>query len=429
MGLSTALFSSVSGLDATGTAISVIGDNIANSNTPGFKGRRAEFSDVLGRSIGNAAGFSQLGAGTTLSRISPVFSQGTFETTGRTTDLAIEGNGFFVLESDQGRFYSRAGIFTFDNTSYLVNPQGMRVQGFSIDPITGLSTGQLGDIQLSTALSAPRPSQNAALGINLDANAPVLGGFDPANPFGTSNFNSVMTMYDSLGNGHPVTFYYTKTGTNAWSWTAALPPGDTTTPPATPTDPAVVQGSGTLTFDAAGTLQAFSGSPLTLQFSGGAAPAQSVAVSFGPVGGVGSGDPTTQFGSTSATMAFTQDGFAAGQLQAIVIDREGFITGQFSNGETSLLGQVALASFPNIEGLVSVGNTNLIESRTSGQALVGAPETGSLGSIRSSSLEQSNVDLATEFVRLIINQRAFQANTRIVSTTNELLANLVNLGQ
>jgi len=428
MGLSSALFTSVSGLDATGTAISVIGDNIANVNTTGFKSSRPEFSDILGQSVASVGGFSQIGAGTTISGVTSVFSQGTFETTSRTTDLAIEGQGLFVLDGGQGRFFSRAGVFTFDRDGMLVNPAGLRVQGFEIDAATGAPTQALGDIQLSAAVSPPRATTLGSLSVNLDSNAPVLGGFDSSDPTATTNHSTLMTLYDSLGNDHQVSFYFNKTGANSWEWRATVPPADTTTPPANPGDPVVVQGSGTLTFDSSGVLQGMTGSPVTFEFTGGAAAGQAVTVDFGPVGG-GTGDLTTQFAGPSVTSAFSQDGFAVGQLQGILVDREGFVVGQFSNGETLTLAQVALATFPNVEGMVKVGNGNLVETRQSGQPSVGAPLTGRLGAIRSNSLEQSNVDLAGEFVRLIINQRAFQANARTVSTTNELMANLVSLGQ
>ncbi len=426
MGLSSAMFSSVSGLDASGTAISVIGDNISNVNTPGFKGRRAEFVDVLGRSITGSGGFSQVGAGTSLSNVRSVFSQGTFETTSRPTDLAIEGGGFFAMEGPQGRFYTRAGLFGFDDQGVLVNNTGQRVQGFAVDPVTGLSTGALGDIQLATSVSPPAVTTTLDLSVNLNSDAVVTAPFDPSNPNG---FQSTITVYDSLGAGHSVGFFFNKTAPNAWEWTATVPVAETTTPPASPTDTLVVMGGGTLTFDTAGNLTAAAGSPVTFDFAGGAAPGQSIAVGFGPIAGVGTGDPTTQYQASSAINSFTQDGFGAGQLQNISVDRDGFISGQFSNGETMPLYQVALANFANVEGLVSVGNNNMVESRASGTALVGQPRTGNLGAVRSSNLEQSNVDLAAQFVQLIINQRAFQANTRTVSTTNELMGNLVALGQ
>ncbi|MFQ5416074.1 MAG: flagellar hook protein FlgE [Myxococcota bacterium] len=430
MGLTSALFTSVSGLDATGTAIAVIGDNIANVNTTGYKASRAEFSDILGRMVSGLGGFSQIGAGTTISGVTPIFSQGTFESTTRTTDLAIEGQGFFVLDGGQGRFYSRAGVFTFDQSGALVNPAGLRVQGFTIDPATGQSTQALGDIQISSAVSPPRATTAANVSVNLDANSLTLGvPFDPADPNTTSNFRTLMTVYDSIGNDHLVTYYFTKSAANNWEWTASVPSADTTTAPANPGDSLVVQGSGTLTFDSNGVLQAATGSPVTFEFSGGATAGQSVNLGFGPIGGVGTGEVTTQFAGPSTTNSFNQDGFATGQIQGIQVDREGFVVGQFSNGETLTLAEVALASFPNAEGLVKIGSGNLVETRRSGQPSVGAPLTGRLGSIRSNSLEQSNVDLAREFVQLIINQRAFQANARTVSTTNELMANLVSLGQ
>jgi flagellar hook protein FlgE len=430
MGLSNALFTGVSGLDTSGTAISVIGDNIANSNTPGFKSKRAEFGDLLAQSLTSSGGFSQLGSGSTLSRVRPNFAQGTFENTGRGTDLAIEGRGFFVVQNAQGRFYTRNGIFSFDSDGFLVNTQNQRVQGFGIDPATRTSTGVLGDVQIQTAVSPPGPTNNAEIAVNLDANAGLVGPFDPADPAGTSNFNFPMTTYDSLGNQHSVNFYFTRSATG-WDWSAALHPSDTTTAPAAAGDQVVVQGSGSLTFDSQGFLQSSTGNTVTFQFAGGATPNQVVQLDWGPVGSsaAAASGRSTQFGAPSAVTSFNQDGFASGQIQNIVIDGEGFLTGQFSNGETVPLAQLALASFANVEGLVSVGNSNMVETRVSGQALMGAAQTGNLGTIRASSIEQSNVDMATEFVKLIISQRAFQANTRTISTTNDLLANLLALGQ
>src|SRR5690606_27514618 len=169
MPLSGAMFSSVSGLDATSTAISVIGDNIANVNTTGFKARRTEFADILGQSISTAGGYSQIGAGSKVSEIRSMYTQGTFETTNRQTDGAIEGRGFFILEGPQGRAYTRAGVFTLDAEGYLVSPNGLRVQGYGIDPVTGLSNGQLGDIRISNAISPPRATSNISVSANLNA--------------------------------------------------------------------------------------------------------------------------------------------------------------------------------------------------------------------------------------------------------------------
>lgn len=430
MSLSTAMFASVSGLETASTAISVIGDNIANISTPGFKERRVEFADVLGQSISTGGGFSQTGSGSKVLGVTQVFSQGSFESTGRETDLAIEGRGFFITDGSNGRFYSRAGLFSFDNAGLLVNPSGQRVQGFSIDPSTQLPTGQLGDIQINNSVAAPQPSSQVDLSLNLDANAALTGPFDPSDPFSTSNFQTVITLFDSLGSGHPATIHFTKTGTNAWDWNATLPPGDTTVAPATLGDPAVVQGSGTLTFDNAGALTGAAGSPTTFQFSGGAAAGQSIAIDFGAIGPLAAGNTTTQFSSGASTANSTfQDGFGPGTLQSLSIDAEGYFTASFSNGVNRPIAQVALATFASTGGLNAVGNNAFVETRASGQPLIGGPRSGQFGAVRSSSIEQSNVDLASQFIRLILNQRAFQANTRTVSTTNELLANLVQLGQ
>jgi flagellar hook protein FlgE len=432
MSLSNALFSSVTGLDTASTAIGVIGDNISNVSTPGFKERRAEFADILGQSIATAGGFSQTGAGSTVSRISQIFSQGNFESTERPTDLAIEGRGFFILEGPVGRNYSRAGIFTFDNEGLLIDATGLRLQGFGIDPTTLQPIGQLTDVVLNTTLAPPRASTQMDLSVNLDKDANPTGPFlpfDPSNPNTTSDFQTVVTLFDSLGGSHPSSIYFTQTGVNAWSWTATLPPADTTIAPAAVGDTVVVQGGGTMTFDTSGNLTGLTGVPVTFEFSGGAAASQVVDLNFGPVAGVGTGDPTTQFAEDSTVNSATQDGYAPGTLQGISVDRDGFINASFSNGETRPIAQVALATFPNVEGLGAIGNNHFQETRESGQPLVGGPRTGQFGSVRSNSIEQSNVDLAAQFIRLIMNQRAFQANTRTVSTTNELLANLVQLGQ
>jgi len=430
MSLSSALFSSVSGLDTTSSAISVIGDNIANANTTGFKERRADFADVLGQTLSTAGGFSQTGAGAKLARVSQIFSQGTFESSNRSTDLAVEGRGFFVVDGAKGTEYTRAGLFTFDNQGTLVDKNGNPVQGFGVDPTTQNVTGQLGPIQLALGVSPPQQSSSVDISAQLNAAEPLNGPFDPSNPNATSSFQTAATIFDSLGGPHSSTIYFTRTGTNQWSWNATLPTADTTAPPATPGDTVVVQGGGTMTFDAAGSLTALTGPTVTYDVVGGAAGTQAVTFNFGPVAGVGSGTPTTQFlGTPSGVNAISTNGFAPGTLQNIVIEGDGLITGSFSNGETLALAQVALATFANVEGLSSVGNNSFIRTRASGQPLVGSPGTGQLGSIRSSSLEQSNVDLAQQFVKLILNQRAFQANTRTVTITNELLANVVRLGQ
>ncbi|MCH7866235.1 MAG: flagellar hook protein FlgE [Myxococcales bacterium] len=443
MGLSNALFSSVTGLDATSTAISVVGDNIANVNTPGFKERRAEFSDVLGQTISSVGGFSQVGAGVKTARISTIFSQGTFENTGRPTDLAIEGRGFFVVDTPAGsRSFTRAGIFGFDKNGFLSTPDGLRLQGYSIDQATGSVSGTLSAIQLNSAVSPPSQTANYQLSVNLDAQDTDLGGFSLSTPDTTSNFRTVATVYDSLGNPHAATTFFEKTATdNVWNYYVGIDPAETDTAVATAGDLFVQVDSGVLTFDtngiligvnpasAAALIDGSESHSITFPFNGGADPTQVIGLNFGPFASGGSGDATTQFGGAGSTVnTFSQDGFGPGTLQSVSIRLDGVLSGQFSNGANINVAQLGLAVFPNLEGLVSIGSNRSIESDVSGQPLYGGPTTGNFGSVRSSTLEQSNVDLASQFVRMIINQRAFQANTRVVSVTNELMGNLVGLG-
>ena len=302
------------------------------------------------------------------------------------------------------------------------------MQGFAIDPATGLSNGQLGDITLSTAVSPPSPTSLANLSLSLDSNSDDTLVFDITDPNATSAYSTGFTVYDSLGNGHLATLFFNYQGPGGggptWNYTVTMDQADTTIPPV-PGATDVVQGTGTLSFDSNGLLTAGNTNSLTFEFSGGATAGQVIDLDFGPLGGT----QTTSLSLPSNLDSFSQDGFAAGTLQFISVDAEGFVNGTFSNGETTALAQVALATFPNVEGLSAIGDNNLLETRASGQALVGSPGSGSYGSIRSGSLEQSTVDLAAQFVKLIVNQRAFQANTRTVSVTNELMANLVSLGQ
>ncbi len=433
MSLTNALFSSVSGLETASTQISVIGDNIANASTPGFKEKRAEFSAVLGQSITAGSGFAQIGAGVLTNDIGTIFTQGVFETTQRPTDLGISGRGFFVLEGSFGRSYTRSGIFGFDSQGFLVDPNNNRLQGYGIDASTGNSNGVLGDIQVNLPLSPPQVTSSIELGMNLDANEPATGPFDPADPNATSNNREVVTIYDSLGAPRQATIFFTKTGANTWNYNVALTAedADPADNPGTPDpDPFVVQtgGTGTLNFDADGQLTGFT--PATIDFdfnpANGSASGQSVTLDFGNATGSVS---TTQYRQSFVTNFVSQDGFAPGTLSALEFDENGKLNGVFTNGVTQSLAQIALANFGNVEGLTEIGRSQVIESVESGPPVLAAANSGNLGSIRNSSLEKSNVDLAQQFVNLIVSQRAFQANTRTVSVANELLANLVSLGQ
>lgn len=437
MSLTNALASSVSGIQAASTQISVIGDNIANANTPAFKEKRAEFTAVLGQNITAGAGAAQIGAGVRVNDVGMIFSQGGFEQTQRGTDLGIEGRGFFIVDGNLGRAYTRNGSFGLDANGWFVDANSNRVQGYGIDPTTGTSNGVLGDIQINVPLSPPQPTSLIQLGINLDAVAPIIATpFDPADPNVTSSAREVVTIYDTLGTARQATIFFTHTGANNWEYNVTLPQAESS---AGGTDPFVLQagGTGALVFDTSGSLVSVNGGStypavnFAFNTSNGAAGNQAVDFSMGPLtsGGTPTGPASTQFNQETATNFVSQDGFAPGTLTGLQIDPDGRMNGVFSNGMTTSLAQLALANFGNVEGLTDIGGSRLTESLDSGPPIIAAANSGNLGAIRASSLEKSNVDLAQQFVNLIIGQRAFQANTRTASVANELLSNLVALGQ
>jgi len=471
MGILSSLFSGVSGLNSAGNSISIIGDNIANAQTTGFKSSRAEFVDVLSQSIGSGNSVGQIGAGSRLADTNVNFEQGSLETTGVTTDLGVDGTGFFIVQDTTGIFYTRAGAFRLDENQTLVNNLGQSVLGFGVSA-AGIPNGALGTIDLSAVSSQPNPTSTVNININLDPNDTVIpAAFDHTDPVSTSNFQTGIRTFDSLGNPRDLTIYFRKSATaNQWEFYAGLNrseidftayPAPFATFAATPASQFVPLQSGTLQFTTGGLLSLEVNTALTLSydsdgdgavdtaatatpanaagfsFTGGPAPAQALTFNFGTSineGGTGS-EQTTQFGGIAASgvnnfIRFTsQNGFTAGALQGINVNEDGFVEGLFSNGQTVRLAQIGLASFANPNGLNRVGNNNFAETLASGNAVQGSPNQGSFGSVRSGFLELSNTDLADEFVKLILSQRAFQANTRTISATNELLASLVSLGQ
>jgi flagellar hook protein FlgE len=423
MSLLSALYSGVSGLGANGTAIAVIGDNIANVNTVGFKGSRILFQDVLSQSVMGG----QLGRGTSTQIIDKMMSQGNLQATGSSTDLAINGNGFFVLRDRGGaQLYTRAGQFRLDADGNLVNPAGLFVLGYPERQAGVASSVGLQGINLASVQSPPQLTRTATLTANLDSNAQVAPGgpaFDPANPAATSNFSSGMTIYDSLGQAHTVSVYFRKAAPGQWEWYAIAPPGELSSVPASG-----YSASGTLTFDTGGALQAESITSNSFNFTG-AAPNQTVAFDFGQSiaeGGTGL-TGTTQFARASEMTFQSQDGYAAGTLQGVNIDGDGVVTGSFSNGTTRALARVALASFQAQAGLEKAGGGLYRETLASGAALIGRAGEGGRGTISSSSLELSNVDLAQEFVNLITAQRAYQASSKTITTADSLLGEVLNL--
>ncbi|MBP2674079.1 MAG: flagellar hook protein FlgE [Deltaproteobacteria bacterium] len=416
----TSLFTAISGMDASGTELSVIGDNIANMNTVGFKKSRVHFGDVLSASITNVAGSAQVGRGVFVQEVTPLFNQGAFETSENALDMAIDGDGFFIVNDGGARYYTRAGTFSIDNEGYIVNPDDLRLQGYLADTAGNL-TGTTGDLQLIATQSPARLTGEAAVGVNLNATAAAqtaaftLDGNADGVPEDALNYNSstTVTMYDSQGGAHQVTLYYAKTADNTWDvhyvYEDPANPGELLEATNSPS---------VLTFDTSGALTSAAGTAPVFTFGSGVVGAQSIA--FDHAG-------TMQYASEFAVLSVNQDGFASGALKNLVIDDSGMMTGIFTNGQSRLIGQLALAKFISPTGLVKLGSNLYGESYSSGQPVVSAPGTSGLGDVSSNTLELSNVDLAVEFVRMINAQRGFQANSRIITTTDELLAEVVNL--
>jgi flagellar hook protein FlgE len=422
----TSLFTAVTGMNANGTALSVIGDNVANMNTTGFKSSRATFGDILSQQLGE----SQIGRGVMLTSVQPSITQGAFENTASVLDMAVDGDGFFILKDSAGTYYSRAGQFEVDKAGNVVNPSGIALQGY-VYSASGAATSGLGDINVSSLNSSPNASTSVTISANLDSREPVIaGGFDVTNPVATSNFSSSITVYDSLGNDHVVNVYFTKSGGNAWAWNAVVSGADSA-------NGAVdeIQATGTLAFTSNGALNTeATGAPPTggFDFSGGATLNQAITFDFGDsiVTDSGTGlTGTTQFGSSSSTLFQNQDGYSAGSLKSVTIGQDGTMTGIFTNGQTRAIAQIALGKFVSPTGLTKMGKNVYAESTDSGQPIISTPGTSGTGSVLSNTLELSNVDLAEEFVKMILSQRGFQANSRIISASDELMVELVNLSR
>jgi flagellar hook protein FlgE len=521
------LYAGISGLNANASAMSVIGDNISNVNTTAFKSNSASFVSVLSQSLTGSNG-NTIGRGVQLGGVNESWSQGTLETTGNVTDLAINGKGFFMVNDQAGlTSYTRAGGFNFDLDGNLVNADGLIVQGYKVETVNTDGTftlGSISDIRVTGAISPPKASSNISTTLNLDARATftnatltvdcanadsdvtytaVNGGMtgndisvvyvDPGvgpqdlsitvagdvitvsletdgdpkvistasdivaaiaakeeaaalvtavadgtgagvvdDAFGLANLtgggvvadveSTTMTIYDSLGNDIPLTITFTRnTGGNGGLWDVAV------------SIPSILGSAAinltALQFDSDGNLATIDGGTIdptvTLTLVNGATPSQ--AINWDLFESNVANDTITGYTSPSITSFHSQDGYAAGTLQGISVDERGVVTGAFTNGELPPLFQLALADFPNYQGLDAIGDSLYAESRASGQATPGIPGNGKLGLVSPSSLEMSNVDLATEFVKMITTQRAFQASSRVITTSDEILQELINL--
>ena len=436
MGITSALYSGVSGLNTNSQAMSVVGNNLANTNTLGFKGARSLFSDMLSSTISGSGGSSQVGRGVNISKVDNVFSQGTFEATSSDTDVAIEGEGFFMLKETGSdvTYYSRAGAFRFDSDGYLVNPEGYHVQGKPFDENGTLIAGDPTDIQVQNVGLVPaKVTDLIVMNTNLDSSAdiiPAATAFDPAIP-STFNYSASTTTFDTLGEPHLVTLYFRKDDAAANTWNWYFSSEDVNGNPLG--DGAGAAPRGQVTFGDDGLLNPPLPDPVPSPVPApapnglGSIPAADLAWDNGSADtDINLTFDTTQFNSESTVISQDQNGYAAGNLTNVGIDGDGVVIASYSNGEQVKISNLVLAKFNNPGGLELVGSNMYVGTDASGAARSGLPGP-ELGSIFTNSLEQSNVDMGQEFVKMITIQRGFEANSKIITSVDEMLGMLINL--
>lgn len=421
----------VSGLNAAASNLDVIGNNIANSGTIGFKSGSVQFSDVY-------AG-SRAGLGTQVSGVFQNFSSGAVQSSTRALDVAIvDGEGFFRLASPGGEIaYSRNGQFDVDKEGYIVNASGLRLTGYQVAANGTVAGGSPTALQLPTGAMPPAATQGITAQFNIDSRGtvPAASPFD-ANNSASYNYSNTVTIFDSLGNSHELSTFFVKTGVNAWSSYATADgypltaTGAMVAPPTAAGPPAAVNSvaltDGKLGFDSNGILTAAAPSTLVggkMSFTG-----LDFANGSGPMNFTIDVTGTTQFGTANDVKKLTQDGYKAGQLTTFAINPDGTVTGKYSNEQSKALGRVVLSSFVNPGGLQPKGDNVWAETAASGQPLTGTPGSGTkLGALVGGALEASNVDLTAELVNLIIAQRTYQANAQTVKTQDQVVQALMNM--
>lgn len=414
----------VSGIKSATADLGVIGNNIANASTTGFKSSRAEFADVYATSLLGAGG-NAIGKGVALSAVTQEFTQGNVSFTNNALDLAINGNGFFLLSDDGASLYTRAGNFQVDREGFLVTNQSHRLQAFEVNS-AGETNGQPGDLQLDTSLIDPNATASVNMTANLDSRevpptVPFGGPFDafaavPTSPDSDSfNSTTAVTVFDGLGNAHAMNLYFVKTATaNEWEVHSLI-------------DGVTTSGPDTMTFQSNG------------KFDPGILPVEVNITGWAPLnesGGSTGADPQdftisasqfTQFGSDFSVSASVQDGFTTGQLLGLEIDDTGVVFARYTNGQARALGQIAIAGFSNPNGLQPLGDTNWAETFSSGAATLGEPGNSGLGVLQSGALEGSNVDITAQLVNMIVAQRNFQANAQVIQTEDTVTQTIINL--
>ncbi len=406
----TSFYTALTGINNNSLAINIIGDNLANMNTTAFKSSKASFAELLAGLSGTSTNGNPIvyGLGSALNGISRNTTQGTVTYTGTSTDAAINGNGYFVVSTGDGMGYTRSGKFEFDKQGGLVSADGYALMGYMSNNGVIDSNGTISAITINKGQIIPA---RATTGIG------IPGNLDSG---GTAAATSVK-VYDSLGADHNITVSFTGSGLN-WDWTATIPAVDTG---GNVDDPPVAIGNGALVFDSNGKLTAPAANP-NLAIAGLVSGAANMSIELGFLDS--NGDPAvTNYANGASSFTPTQNGAAASVLKDISIDSSGTIVGVSEGGSSIQLAQLALADFPNLQGLQKFSGSTFVAFPSSGEPSIGVAGAGGRGAVIGSSLEQSNVDMAQEFVSLIVAQRAYQANSKIITTTDELYQDSLNL--
>jgi flagellar hook protein FlgE len=405
----------LSALDANATAVGIVGNNLANLDTPGYKDSVAYFQNLMSESLGTG---TQVGFGVEQPLTMTQFTQGAIQSSGGPLDAAIQGDGFFVVNNGSVPEYTRAGSFQTDLSGNLLTPSGAYVQGWTATNGVLNTGGPIGNIVVPVgSMQAPVASTSFTLNANLNSSS---------NADATSAWSSPVTVYDSLGDAHVVTLNFQKTAANTWSYTATVPGADVSAGTAgTPYD--IPGATGTLTFNSNGQLTSpAAGSPITIAIPGLSDGAADMNLSWSPYNADGSGS-ITQFDETSAASANSQNGLAAAQLTGVAMGNGGQLIASYSNGQQTVVGQLAMASIRNPQSLLSVGNNDYQVSSTTAAPSIGVPGTGGRGTVTGGSLEASNVDIATEFTQLIVLQSAYQADSKVITTVSDMAQETTSL--
>ncbi len=400
----------LSGLNSSSKALDVAGNNIANASTVGFKSSASHFADVYGASLQGGGG-SQIGIGSTLGAVMQQYTQGNITATNNPLDIAINGTGFFGLTQNGSISYSRNGQFHLDKDGFIINDQNRKLLGVLAD-----STGSIpqqpptDQLKVDFVTGTPNPTSTAAVTANLDSRqtVPAQSPFDSTDP-DTYNSSTAMTVYDSLGNPHTLSYYFLKTATpNEWTLYSRLDGAA----------PTVAEAAGTVTFNSSGVLTSAGTINKSYAVATGAVTPLAFDINVSNM---------TQFGSPFAVNDLTQNGFAPGNLAGVSVSKDGIVQARYDNGQTRDIGQVALFNFRNPNGLSSIGNNQWSETADSGQPTPGNPNTGIFGVLQASAVEESNVDLTAELVNLIVQQRNYQASAQSIKTQDQILQTLVNI--